>query len=120
VKSEAAGVEAYIAAAPEARRGALELLHGLCRTELEGFEEAMRYGMPSYSRDCAVEIAFANQQRYVSLYVLRQAALQAVSDRLGHLSVGKGAVRFRPSDAIDPELVRLLLRATVADKGPIC
>ena len=76
--------------------------------------------MPSYARDGVVEVAFASQKRYLSLYVMRQAALQAHSDRLAGLSVGKGCVRFGRGDAIDPDLVRALLQATVADTGEMC
>jgi len=55
----------------------------------------MRYGMPSYLRHDVVEVSFASQKRYISLYILRQAALQANATRLGGLSVGKGCIRFR-------------------------
>jgi uncharacterized protein YdhG (YjbR/CyaY superfamily) len=120
VRSDAATVVEYIADAPTARRDALTLLQRLCREELPGFEEAMRYGMPSYLRDDAVEVAFASQQAYVSLYILRQTALAAGADRLAGLSMGKGCIRFRRLEQIDPATVRALLSATVTDSGPIC
>jgi uncharacterized protein YdhG (YjbR/CyaY superfamily) len=82
VRSSAATVAEYIGEAPPGRRDALTLLRRLCREELVGFEEAMRYGMPSYVRDDAVEVAFASQQAYISLYILRQPALDAAADRL--------------------------------------
>lgn len=110
----------YIAESPEERRRGLELLRRLCRDELSGFDEAMRYGMPSYLRDDAVEVAFANQKAYISLYVLRQAAIAANAERLSGLSVGKGCIRFRRPDEIDASVVRALLRSTVTDSGPIC
>jgi uncharacterized protein YdhG (YjbR/CyaY superfamily) len=120
VQSAAATVEVYIAEAPEERRAVLELLRRLCREELRGFDETMRYGMPGYERDGAVEIGFASQKRYVSFYVLRQAALHANLDRLAGLSVGKGCIRFRRADDVDEQTVRALLAATVADGGEIC
>jgi uncharacterized protein YdhG (YjbR/CyaY superfamily) len=120
VSGAAGSVDDYIAGVEPERREALELLRRLCRDELNGYAEAIRYGMPSYSRDGVVEVAFASQQRYPSLYVMRQAALQAHRHRLGGLSVGKGCVRFGRSDTIDPDLVRALLRATVADTGQVC
>jgi len=113
-------VEAYIDQAPAARRESLDLLRRLCREELSGFDEAMRYGMPSYLRGDSVEVAFANQKNYVSLYILRQAPLQANLERLTGLSVGKSCIRFRRPDQIDQAVVRDLLRATSADTGPIC
>jgi uncharacterized protein YdhG (YjbR/CyaY superfamily) len=120
VRSNAETVAEYIAAAPSARHEALTLLRRLCREELTGFEEAMRYGMPSYLRDDAVEVAFASQKAYISLYILRHAALAANADRLAGLSVGKGCIRFRSPAQIDPTTVRALLSATVTDSGVIC
>jgi uncharacterized protein YdhG (YjbR/CyaY superfamily) len=120
VRSDAATVAEYIAEAPPARRDALTLLRRLCRDELSGFQEAMRYGMPSYLRDDAVEVAFASQKAYISLYILRQAALAASADRLAGLSMGKGCIRFRRPEEIDPSTVRALLSATATDPGVIC
>jgi uncharacterized protein YdhG (YjbR/CyaY superfamily) len=120
VRSEAATVGEYIAEAPLGRRRALNLLLELCREELSGFDEAMRHGMPSYLRDGAVEVAFASQKAYISLYIFRQAALEANAERLAGLSVGKGCIRFRRPEQIDPITVRALLSATATDPGPIC
>jgi uncharacterized protein YdhG (YjbR/CyaY superfamily) len=120
VTGAATTVEEYIAAAPAERRSALELLRRLCLDELPGFDEEMRYGMPAYLRGGEVEVGFASRKRYLSLYVLREAALEAGADRLAGLSVGKGCIRFPRPEQIDPALVRALLRATVADDGPIC
>lgn len=116
----AATVDEYISHAPFERRDALQLLRKLCREELTGFAEAMKHGMPSYLRDDEVEVAFASQKSYISLYVLRQTAVQANIDRLSGLSVGKGAIRFVRPEQVDPATVRELLRATVTDSGPIC
>jgi len=120
VRSNAATVAEYIDEAPPARRDALTLLRRLFREELPGFSEAMLYGMPSYLRDDAVEVAFASQQAYISLYILRRSALDAAADRLAGLSVGKGCIRFRRPEQIDPATVRALLSATVTDSGAIC
>src|SRR5918994_1505877 len=70
MKSKATTVEEYLADVPEERRRVLETLRTLCLEELAGCEEGMQYGMPSYSRDgSAVEVAFASQKNYISLYV---------------------------------------------------
>jgi uncharacterized protein YdhG (YjbR/CyaY superfamily) len=119
VRSKAATIDECIGEASLERRGALTLLRRLCREELSGFDEAMRHGMPSYLRDDTVEVAFASQKAYVSLYILRQAALDANAQRLGGLSVGKGCIRFRP-EQIDPTTVRSLLRSAASASGPIC
>jgi uncharacterized protein YdhG (YjbR/CyaY superfamily) len=115
-----ATVDEYISESALERRDALALLRRLCLEELTGFDEAVAHGMPSYLRDDAIEVAFASQKSYISLYILRQAALEANANRLAGLSVGKGAIRFRHPEQIDPTTVRALLRATVTDSGPIC
>ena len=120
MQSSATTVDAYIAEAPAERRPLLEALRRLCREELPGFDETIRYGMPGYERNGLVEIGFASQKRYVSFYVLRQAALNANRDRLAGLSVGKGCIRLRRASDVDEETVRALLVATVADDGELC
>ncbi len=76
--------------------------------------------MPCYLRDDVVEVAFASQKAYISLYVLRRAALEANRERLGSLSVGKGCIRYRRPEQIDATVVRALLRSTASDTGPVC
>lgn len=121
MKSKAATVDEYLAEAPEERRPALETLRGLCLDELTGYEEGMRYGMPSYSRDgTTVEVAFASQKNYVSFYVLRESVLKANAHLLDGLSVGKGCIRYKRPEQIDPTVVRALLAGSATDTGPIC
>lgn len=121
MKSKAPTVEEYLAEAPEERRSALETLRGLCLDELTGYEEGMNYGMPSYSRDGAtVEVAFASQKNYISFHVLRESVLEANMHLLDGLSVGKGCIRYKRPEQIDPEVVRTLLAGSAADTGPVC
>jgi len=120
VRSDAATVEEYIAEAPAERRDALELLRRLCRDELADFEEAMRYGMPGYIRGGVVEVSFASQKSYISLYILRRGALDANAERLAGLSLGKGCLRFGRPEQVDPAVVRAVLKAAAEDSGPLC
>src|SRR5918992_4098698 len=87
-------VNTYVDRAPDTRRPTLVELRDLCRDVLTDFEEEMAYGMPSYKRDGTTEIAFANQKKYISLYVLRQDVLDAHREQLSGVSCGKGCVRY--------------------------
>jgi uncharacterized protein YdhG (YjbR/CyaY superfamily) len=113
-------VDAYLAAAPVARFGALREWRRLCRSILQGFDESIRYGMPSYSRDGTVEVAFANQSQYLSLYVLRTDVLEQFQTELEGVNHGKGVLRFADPDGWDPALISSLLEATVTSHGPVC
>ncbi len=69
VQSSAEDVDGYLAEVAEERRGVLTRLRQLCRSELNGFDEVMAYGMPAYERDGVAEIAFASQKQYISFYL---------------------------------------------------
>jgi len=113
-------VTAYVEAAPEPWRSMLSTLRRECRSSLEGFDERIEHGMPAYARAGTVEIAFANQKRYLSLYVLRNDVMDCYGDRLAGLDVGKGCIRYRREDQLDVDVVRSMLQATAASEGPIC
>jgi uncharacterized protein YdhG (YjbR/CyaY superfamily) len=117
-------VDAYVAQVDEGRRDAVRTLRDLCRTDLEGFTEGMKYGMPGYWRgpmaDGEGEIGFAAQKQYLSFYVVRTDVMAAHRDRLAGLSVGKGCIRYRRPDQIDQAVVRSILEMTAATRGPIC
>jgi uncharacterized protein YdhG (YjbR/CyaY superfamily) len=120
MQSSAATVKAYIDEQRAPWQPVLRKLRAGCRRELIGYTEGMAYGMPSYTRAGAVEVSFALQVQYLSLYILKQAVLDAQRDDLTGLSLGKGCVRFRRTDQVDWAVVTSLLSATRASDGEIC
>lgn len=112
MQSQARDVEEYLRAVPDDRRAVLDAIRDLCRSTLDGYEEGIAYGMPSYSKDGTVRAAFASQKNYISLYVMDQAVVDAHRDRLAGLNVGKGCIRFRKPEQVDLALVADLLAAT--------
>jgi uncharacterized protein YdhG (YjbR/CyaY superfamily) len=117
-------VDAYVEQVDEPRRDAVRTLRRLCLEHLDGFTEGMRYGMPGYWRGPVAEgdgeIGFAAQKQYLSLYVVRTDVMAAHRDRLAGLSLGKGCIRYRRPEQLDPDVVRSILEMTVATRGPIC
>jgi uncharacterized protein YdhG (YjbR/CyaY superfamily) len=120
VRSDARDVDSYLALVPEGRRAVLGEMRDACRALLTGFEESVTYGMPSYSRDGIIEIAWASQKQYISLYVMRAEVLDAHREQLAHLSVGKGCIRYRQPTAIDFAVIRSMFAAIAASRGPVC
>jgi uncharacterized protein YdhG (YjbR/CyaY superfamily) len=113
MQSHAADVRTYIDEAPEERKAVLKKLRAACREILQGYEEAMEYGMPAYKRNGVLEVSFASQKQYVSLYVLKKDVLDEHRAALAGCSVGKGCIRFKNAAAVDFNVVRSLLRRTV-------
>jgi uncharacterized protein YdhG (YjbR/CyaY superfamily) len=120
VYSDAEDVDGYLALVPEGRRAVLSEMRDACRSLLTGFDESMRYGMPAYSRNGITEIGWASQKRYISLYVMRGDVLDVHRGQVAHLSVGKGCIRYRNPAAVDFIVVRSILTAVAASRGPVC
>jgi uncharacterized protein YdhG (YjbR/CyaY superfamily) len=120
VPGEPDEIERYIEDAPEQHRSVLNALRAACLADLRGFQESMDYRMPSYSRAGEVEVAFASQKQYISLYILRTEVMAAHRAQLDHLSVGKGAIRYRKPKDVDFAVVQSMLSQTADSTGPVC
>jgi uncharacterized protein YdhG (YjbR/CyaY superfamily) len=116
----APSVPIYIAHAPEDRQPALKRLRTLCRELLKGFQESIEYGMPVYKRNGKMEIAFASQKQYISLYVMKKQVVDEHRQALADCSIGKGCIRFKHPARIDFDVVKSLLRRTVECDSEPC
>ena len=113
-------MESYLLTVPGDRREILQPIRAACIERLSGFDEAMRYGMPTYLRDGVAELAWASQKQHISLYVMRTDVLAAHQDRLAGLSVGKGCIRYRRPAQVDLAVVESMLTMTALARGPVC
>lgn len=121
MQSQAETIEAYLQSVPPERREALTRLDGLCRQVLKGYQPAMAYGMPGYRKPGGeIEVAFASQKNYISLYILKSEVLDQHRDELSHLSLGKSCIRYRKPAQIDFALVEKLLDASRQSKARAC
>jgi uncharacterized protein YdhG (YjbR/CyaY superfamily) len=120
MRSAAATVAAYIDEQPDNWKPVLKKLRAACRRDLQSYTEAMEYGMPAYSRNGQVEVAFAKQAHYLSLYILKQPVFEAHRLDLAGLSLGKGCIRYRRPDQIDWSVVAGLLSDTHASASEVC
>jgi len=121
MQSKATTVDAYLQEVPVKRQEALAKLRELCVELLDGYQESMEYGMPSYKREGGeVEVAFASQKNYISFYILKKDALDQHRHLLEGLNVGKGCIRYTKPEKIDFDVVRQLLEASFHSESEIC
>jgi hypothetical protein len=120
MRSAAATVGSYIDEQPNDWQPTLKKLRAACRRELTGYTEGMANGMPAYSRAGQVEVAFANQARYLSLYILKHPVFEAHRADLAGLGLGKGCIRYRRPDQINWTVVASLLAETRESASDIC
>lgn len=121
MQSKARNVDEYLKEVPEDRREALAQIRALCLSVLVGYEECMAYGMPSYRRVSGeVEVAFASQKQYISLYILKPTVLDKYRSDLAHLDLGKGCIRYRKPQQIKLSMVAKLLEESRHSDTDIC
>jgi uncharacterized protein YdhG (YjbR/CyaY superfamily) len=120
MQGKVANVSAYIAESPVGHQLALKQLRSLCRETLAGYREEIDYGMPVYKRKGVMEVAFASQKHYISLYILKKPVLDEHRAALKGFSIGKGCVRFKRPEQIDFEVVKSLLRGTMESDCKPC
>lgn len=112
MQSKAADVKTYLQQVPTERSAALGKLRNLCLQILQGYEEVMEYGLPGYKKNGVVEVAFASQKSYISLYILKKEALDAHRSELVTASLGKGCIRYSRPEKLDFAVIERLLIAT--------
>lgn len=120
MQSTAPDVASYIREAPADRQLSLTSLRQLCLDTLTGYEECMEFGMPGYKRDGAIEVAFASQKNHISLYILKQAVVDAHRAELAGLNVGKSCIKYTRPAKIDFDVVRRLLVDTRESTEAAC
>jgi uncharacterized protein YdhG (YjbR/CyaY superfamily) len=122
MQSQVKTIPAYLKEVPAERQDALKQLRKQCRELLTGFKESMEYGMPSYSRNGEVEVAFASQKNYIALYILRTDVMKTHKDQLKGVGIshGKGCIRYTKPERIDFNVVESMLRATEESEGVVC
>lgn len=120
MQSKAKDVDQYLEEVPHERAKALKRLRQMCRDLLSGYTEDMEYGMPSYSKEGVVEVAFASQKNYISFYVLKEPVMDKHRPSLAGLNLGKGCIRYTNPSKIDFEIVKRLLIDTLHSDAEIC
>ncbi len=120
MQSAAKDVRLYLQEVPLERQEVLQKLRALCLETLIGYEESMAYGMPGYKKNGVVEVGFASQKNYISLYILKQEVLDAHRELLKGVSLGKGCIRYSRPNKIDFDVVQKMLIGTYQSESTIC
>jgi uncharacterized protein YdhG (YjbR/CyaY superfamily) len=109
VKSTATTVAAYLDEQPAEWQPTLRKLRAACRRELKGYTETMSYGMPSYLREGTIDVNFARQAAYLTIYIWNRVVFEAHRAELSGLNLGKACIRYRRPEEVDWNTVSRLL-----------
>lgn len=108
--SDFKSVDEYIAAQPEAVRGALERVRSTIRKALPGAEEVISYKMPTYKPHGSSVLFFAGWKQHYSLYAATDRVAAAFKDDLAPYKVDKGTIRFPLAQPVPVKLIERIAK----------
>jgi len=104
-KKKFKSVDDYIAAQPEAVRGALERVRSTIRKALPDAEEVISYQIPAYRVHGRVAIYFAGWKEHYSIYPAIGGVVDAFNKELARYELSKGTIRFPLSEPVPVRLI---------------
>lgn len=89
-------------------------LRELCLQTLRGFRENMEFGMPSYSRNSRIEVAWVLDKSTLTLYIYNEKVFRKLKEELKGEDTGRTWIRFRKIKELDFQFISRLLQEVVA------
>ena len=108
--TEFQSVDEYIAAQPEAVRGALERVRRAIRKAVPEAQEVISYQMPTYKLYGSRLLYFAVWQQHYSLYAATEQVVAAFHDELRSYEIEKGTIRFPLSAPVPVKLIERIAK----------
>ena len=111
-------VEEYLAALPDARRGAVEELRETIRAAAPDATETIAYRMPAFrSHGGQFLVSYAAFKNHYSLFPASGAVIEALGAAIEPYLAGKGTIRFPASAPIPMAVVARVVKARLEELG---
>jgi uncharacterized protein YdhG (YjbR/CyaY superfamily) len=110
-----AAIDAWFARLPDDRRPVLLALWAMIRAAAPGAVATIGYGVPALHYRGRALVSIGAAKAPCSLFVQSPAVMVAHAAALAGHPTSKGAVRFRPDAPLPEVLIRLLVRARIAE-----
>ena len=111
-------VDEYMAALPEERRAAMELLRTTIRAAVPEATETISYNMPAFrSHSGQFLVSYDAYKAHYSLFPATDAVIEACGPELTPYLSGKGTIRFPADRPIPVDLVTKILEVRWAENG---
>ena len=115
-------VEEYLAALPDDRRAALEILRQTISAAAPEAIETIAYQMPAYrSHGGQFLVSFAAYKRHNSLFPASEAVVDELGEEVAPYLAGKGTIRFAADKPIPTGIVARIVKVRLAEneaRGP--
>ena len=113
--SDAAAIDAYIAAATEPHRVLLARVRGAVRDACPDATEAISYGMPAFKLNGKLLLSYAAHQRHCAIYPASGRVQEALGTELAPFLAEKATIRFTAARPLPDELLRRIVEVRVAE-----
>lgn len=108
-------IDEYLARLDPGPRIALKKVRAAIKAAAPGATECICYGLPAFRFDGKVIMAFRAAESHCSLHPMSGTIVAALRAELVGYDTSPGTIRFQPSDPPPARLIRLLVRARIAE-----
>ena len=105
----------YLAGLSADKRAALEKLRVAIRSAAPKAEECISYGIPAFRLNGRVLVAFKAAANHCAFHPMSGATVAAHKVELAGYDTSPGTIRFPPTDPPPARLIRMLVKARVAE-----
>jgi uncharacterized protein YdhG (YjbR/CyaY superfamily) len=108
-------VDEYLAALPDDRRAAMELLRQTIRAAAPEAIELISYQMPAFKTHGQFLVSYAAFKNHYSLFPASEPVIEEGGPELAPYLAGKGTIRFPKDRPIPTALVTRIVRVRVTE-----
>lgn len=110
-------VDDYLAALPDERRAALEVMRQAIRAAAPEATETIAYGMPTFRDRGRLLVSYAAFTRHCSLFPASKAVIEALGEELRPYLAGKATIRFPAGGPIPAALVERIVKVRLEENA---
>jgi uncharacterized protein YdhG (YjbR/CyaY superfamily) len=115
--SDAAAIDAYIAAAPETHRAVLTRVRTTIRDACPEAAEVISYGMPAFKLHGKLLLSYAAYKRHYAIYPASGRVQETLGAELTPFLTEKATIRFTDARPIPDDLLRRIVDIRVAENN---
>lgn len=108
-------IDEYLSRLDPDQRAALEGLRQIIRAVAPEAEERISYQIPAFRLAGKGLVGFGATARHCALYLMSSTVVEAHQEELEGYDTSKGTIRFQPDKPLPADLVRMLVRARIAE-----
>jgi hypothetical protein len=112
-------IDEYLAGVDDDQRAALNRLRRVIQSAAPRAEECISYGLAAFRLDGRALVAFGATRDHCAFFPMSGTTIAAHADRLGRYKTSKGTIRFQPDNPLPMALVRLLVKARIAENAAL-